>query len=40
MFDLPLKIDCFTISLVRHARSKSDLGLDWLAARIAQAGQS
>ena len=40
MFDLPLKIDSFTISLVRHARSTSDLGLDWLAARIAQAGQS
>jgi DNA-binding transcriptional LysR family regulator len=40
MFDLPFKIDSFTISLVRHARSTSDLGLDWLAARIAQAGQS
>jgi DNA-binding transcriptional LysR family regulator len=40
VFDPPLKVDSFTISLVRHARSRSDLGLDWLAARIVQAGQS
>ena len=39
IFEAPLKIDPFTISLVRHARSASDLGLDWLATRISQAGQ-
>jgi DNA-binding transcriptional LysR family regulator len=40
VFDAPLKIDPFTISMVRHARSASDLGLDWLAGRIFQVGQS
>jgi DNA-binding transcriptional LysR family regulator len=39
VFDAPLKVDPFTISLVRHARSASDLGLDWLAGKIIQAGQ-
>jgi DNA-binding transcriptional LysR family regulator len=40
VFAPPLKADSFTICLVRHARSRSDLGLDWFAARIVQAGQS
>jgi LysR family transcriptional activator of mexEF-oprN operon len=40
VFDAPVKIDLFTVSLVRHARSASDLGLDWLAGRIFQIGQS
>lgn len=39
IFEAPLKIDPFTISLVRHARSASDLGLDWLATKVLQAGQ-
>jgi DNA-binding transcriptional LysR family regulator len=39
VFDAPLKVDPFTISLVRHARSASDLGLDWLASRIIQVAQ-
>jgi LysR family transcriptional activator of mexEF-oprN operon len=39
IFEAPLKVDPFTISLVRHARSASDPGLDWLAAKILQAGQ-
>jgi DNA-binding transcriptional LysR family regulator len=39
IFEAPLKVDPFTISLVRHARSASDPGLDWLAAKIVQAGQ-
>lgn len=40
VFDTPLKIDPFTISLVRHARSASDPGLDWLSHKILQAGQN
>ena len=40
IFDAPLKVDPFTISLVRHARSASDPGLDWLATRIMEAGRS
>jgi DNA-binding transcriptional LysR family regulator len=40
VFEAPLKVDSFAISLVRHARSASDPGLDWLAAKIIQAGQS
>jgi DNA-binding transcriptional LysR family regulator len=39
IFEAPVKVDPFTISLVRHARSASDLGLDWLATKILQAGQ-
>jgi DNA-binding transcriptional LysR family regulator len=39
VLDAPLKIDSFSISLVRHARSASDLGLDWLVSKITQAGQ-
>ena len=39
VFEAPLKVDPFTISLVRHARSAGDPGLDWLATRIVQAGQ-
>jgi DNA-binding transcriptional LysR family regulator len=39
IFEAPLKVDPFAISLVRHARSASDPGLDWLASRIVQAGQ-
>ena len=38
--EAPLTIDPFTISLVRHARSASDLGLDWLAAKIFQASKA
>ncbi|HXQ08569.1 MAG TPA: LysR substrate-binding domain-containing protein [Bradyrhizobium sp.] len=40
VFDTPLKIDTFTISLVRHARSASDPGLDWLSHKILQVGQN
>ena len=40
VFEALLKIDPFTISLVRHARSASDLGLDWLANKIIEAGQN
>jgi DNA-binding transcriptional LysR family regulator len=40
IFDAPVKVDPFTISLVRHARSASDFGLDWLANKIIQAGKS
>jgi LysR family transcriptional regulator, mexEF-oprN operon transcriptional activator len=39
IFEAPLKVDPFTISLVRHARSASDPGLDWLVTKILQAGQ-
>lgn len=39
IFEAPLKVNSFAISLVRHARSASDPGLDWLASRIVQAGQ-
>jgi DNA-binding transcriptional LysR family regulator len=38
--DAPLKVDPFTISLVRHARSASDPGLDWLATKIFQASKT
>lgn len=31
----PLAIAPFPVSLIRHERSKSDAGLDWLAAKIA-----
>lgn len=34
VLEMPLAIDPFTFSLVRHARSTSDVGLDWLSARI------
>lgn len=40
VFDAPLKVDPFTISLLRHARSASDLGLDWLASKIIQVAQT
>ncbi|WP_315830805.1 LysR family transcriptional regulator [Bradyrhizobium prioriisuperbiae] len=39
VFEAPVKIDAFTISLVRHARSLADPGLDWLAGKIMQAEQ-
>jgi DNA-binding transcriptional LysR family regulator len=40
IFEAPLKVDPFTISLVRHSRSASDPGLDWLANKILEAGRS
>ncbi|TJW17574.1 MAG: LysR family transcriptional regulator [Mesorhizobium sp.] len=36
----PLAVDPFTFSLVRHVRSASDIGLDWLSAKIIECAGS
>lgn len=34
VYDTPIAIETFTIMAIRHARSRRDAGLDWLAQRL------